>query len=143
MTHIFYFIGIFFIWRELRWILAPMDMVAEVKEFDKHNKLNKGRDWDDYSDKYKSIIKSKAPLIILFVWMFIGLFTFQWDVFLAFIIFNLLVIGPLSRLTKYSYVYVVIHWINSVIGLAFVLFVIINHYHLKISFYDTVMAFFM
>ena len=58
MVHIFYFIGIFFIWRELRWILAPMEMTEEAKELDYHNKLNKGKEWDEYSEKYKSIINS-------------------------------------------------------------------------------------
>jgi len=141
MVHIFYFIGIFFIWRELRWILAPMEMTEEAKELDYHNKLNKGKEWDEYSEKYKSIIKSKVFLIVFLFWMFMGLFTFQWDVFLAFIVFNFVIIAPISKLTKYTYAYTLIHWVGSLIGLAFGVFVIINHYHLRISFYDTVMSF--
>ena len=65
MTHLFYFVAVFFIWRELRWIYSPIEMVAEVKKFDELSKLNKGRKWDLMTPEYKSELKSKIFLIPL------------------------------------------------------------------------------
>lgn len=138
MTHLFYFVAVFFIWRELRWIYSPTEMVAEVKKFDELSKLNKGKKWGFMTPEYKSEIKSKIFLIPLFLWLFIGLFTFQWDAFLFMIILNIVIVAPLSKLTKFSFAYTAIHWINSVIGFAFGVFVIINHYHLHISLYSVI-----
>ena len=138
MTHLFYFVAIFFIWRELRWIYSPKEMVEEVKNYDALSKLNKGKKWDAMTPEYKSEIKSKIFLIPLFIWLFMGLFTFQWDAFLLMLILNIVVIAPLSKLTKYSFAYLAIHWVNSLIGFAFGVFVIVNHYHLHISLFSAI-----
>jgi hypothetical protein len=138
MTHLFYFVGVFFIWHELRWIYAPAQMVAEAKKFEYLSKLNKGKKWDSMTPEYKSELKSKILLIPLFIWLFVGLFTVQWDAFLFIILFNFVVITPLSKLVKFSFAYTVIHWVNSVIGFTFGVFVIINHYHLHISLYEVI-----
>ncbi len=138
MTHLFYFMAIFFIWREMRWIYSPKEMVADVKNFDTLGKLNKGQKWDKMSTEYKSEIKSKIWLLPLFIWLFAGLFTFQWDAFLIMIILNIVVVAPLSKLTKYNFAYLAIHWVNSIIGFAFGIFVIINKYHLRISLFNTI-----
>ena len=135
MTHLFYLTGLLFIWRELLWIYSPKEQVEKIKAYNELSKLNKGKKWDDFTPEYKSALKGNIHLLIIFLWLFIGLFTFQWDVFLFMLVFNLVIIAPLSRLTRYSYVYMAIHWVNSVIGFAFGVFVIINHYHLQISFY--------
>jgi hypothetical protein len=108
-------------------------MVAEVKKFEELSKLNKGKKWDFMTPEYKSEIKSKIFLIPLVLWLFIGLFTSQWDAFLFMIILNIVIVAPLSKLTKFSFAYTAIHWVNSVIGFAFGVFVIINHYHLHLS----------
>ena len=89
--------------------------------------------WDEFSEEYNSQLKSKLVLVLVLIWMFIGLFTFQWAGFVAIFLFNLLIIAPLSKITRYSITYTIIHWFNSLIGLTFGLFVIINHYHLKID----------
>lgn len=138
MTHLFYFVAIFFIWHELRWIYSPTEMVSEVKKFDELSKLNKGKKWDFMTPDYKSELKSKMFQIVLIIWLFIGLFTFQWDAFLFMIILNTAIVAPLSKLTKFSFAYTVIHWINSVIGFVFGVFVIINHYHLHLSLYSII-----
>ena len=60
-------------------------------------------------------------------------FTSQWVIFLAWIIFNFGILTPILRLFRYSLIYTIIIWVNSLIGVFFGLFVIINHYHLKID----------
>ena len=133
MTHLFYFVAIFFIWREMLWVYSPIQMTADVKKFDELSKLNKGKKWDLMTPEYKSEIKSKILLLPIVIWMFIGLFTFQWQIFLLMLILNLVIIAPLSKLTKFSFAYTALHWANSVIGFAFGVFVIINKYHLHID----------
>ena len=77
MTHLFYFVAIFFIWREMLWVYSPIQMTADVKKFDELSKLNKGKKWDLMTPEYKSEIKSKILLLPIVIWMFMGLFTFQ------------------------------------------------------------------
>lgn len=133
MTTIYYLSTILFIWAELDWLVSPIEKTNDAKRFFELSKLNKGKKWDEFSKEYKSELKSKVWLIWILLWMFIGLFTFQWAGFLAMLIFNIVIISPLSKLTMYSIAYTVIHWFNSLIGFAFGVFVIINHYHLKID----------
>jgi len=71
--------------------------------------------------------------MLLLLWSFVGLFTGQWVLFVLLLLFNFLIITPISRLTRFSFAYLVLHWINAVIGFAFGMFIIINHYHLHID----------
>jgi len=133
MTTIYYLSTILFIWVEWAWLVSPIEKTNDAKRFFELSKLNKGKKWDEFSKEYKSELKSKVWLIWILLWMFIGLFTFQWAGFLAKLVFNILIVHPLSILTRYSITYTIIHWFNSLIGFAFGVFVIINHYHLKID----------
>lgn len=69
------------------------------------------------------------------LWMLLGIFTVQWPLFLAFFALQFIVVAPLSRLTRFGMAYTIIHWINSVIGFCFGVFVIVNHYYLHIKLY--------
>lgn len=104
-------------------------------------KQNKGKKWDTYSEDYKDILISRGlPSLLFTLWMFAGLLTFNWVAFIAFNAFNFIAIAPISKLFKFSPAYTVLHWLNSVIGLAFGVFVTINSYHLKLNLYEIVKA---
>src|SRR6478752_5447455 len=103
MTTLFYIYAIFFIFYELIWILSPIDKTEDTRRFLKIHKDFKGKKWDEFSDEYKSQLKNKLWLSTLLLWMFVGLFTFQWAAFLLFITFNFLIIAPLSNLLKFSF----------------------------------------
>lgn len=133
MTTIYYFSTIIFIVMEWLWLVSPIEKTKDNKRYSELLKEFKGKKWDEFSTEYKSQFYSRLWHVWVLFWFFIGLFTFQWLAFLGMLIFNILVISPLSRLTRYSIVYTVIHWLNSLIKLVFGLFVIINHYHLKID----------
>lgn len=133
LTHLFYLTTLWFLFLEWSWLVMPKEKTENAKKFFDLSNQHKGKKWDDYSDEYKSEIKSKIWLFIPIIWTFIGLFTFQWIAFLMHLVFNLVVIAPLSRLTRYSLSYTVLHWTNSLLGFAFGIFIIINHYHLKIN----------
>ena len=135
MEAIYYLSSFIFICIELSWILSPIEKTNDAKKFFELTKQFKGKKWSELSKEYKSEIKSKVWLIFVLFWMFIGLFTSQWLAFLSMILFNILVIAPISKLTRFSITYTIIHWTNSIIGLIFGIFIIINHYHLKIDLY--------
>lgn len=134
MKHIFYLITIAFIIYEISWILSPKEKVEKTKKYFNENKKNKGKKWDECSEEYKHLLKTRGVWSFLVtLWLFVGLFTFNWVAFVAFILFNLLIIAPISKLFRFSTAYLVIHWINSVIGVLFGVFILINSYHLKIN----------
>ena len=136
MKHIFYLVAIFFIIYEIMWIINPKKFIKSIITFDKLQKENKGKKWDNQSEEYKSALIGKIPHLFLFVWMFCGLLTFNWLAFLVKIIFGMLLIAPISKLLKFSKGYTALHWFNSVIGLFWGLFIVINSYHLKIDLLD-------
>jgi len=142
MTTIYYLLAFMFISVELDWLFSPIEKTKGSIKFFKLSKLNKGKKWDEYSLEYKSELKSKIWMIFILFWFFIGLFTVQWVGFLFIILFNFLVIAPLSNLTNFNFMYTVIHWINSLIGFLFGVFIVINHYHLKINLTSILLSYF-
>lgn len=133
MTTIYYLSTIVFLWMELLWIIQPVEETNSARKFVQLQKEFKNKNWDDYPENYKSEIFSRIWKIWIFIWLFVGLFTFQWIGFLVFLSFKILIIAPISKITQFSFAYTVIHWLNSIIGFAFGVFVIVNHYHLKIN----------
>ena len=133
MTTIYYLSTIIFLLIEFQWLVSPIEKTNQTRKFMALSKLNKGKKWDEFSEEYKSELKSKIWLLYVLFWMLIGLFTFQWQAFLAMIVFNFMIINPISKLVKNTFLYTILHWINSFIGFAFGVFVIVNHYHLKLN----------
>ena len=133
MTTIYYLSTIIFLLIELHWLVSPIEKTNKARKFMALSKLNKDKKWDEFSEEYKSQLKSKIWLLYVLFWMLIGLFTFQWQAFLLMIVFNFMIINPISKLVKNTFLYTILHWINSLIGFAFGVFVIINHYHLKLN----------
>lgn len=132
MKHIFYLIAIFFILYEMTWVISPIKMAEKSR---KYFQLLKGViKADDLSKEDKSLVFGKAFTALFYIlWMFIGLFTFNWPVFLAFLIFMWVVLAPLGRITLNTKLYPLISWIGAVIGVIFGLFVILNSYHFKMD----------
>jgi hypothetical protein len=141
MDTLFYLSAIFLLWNELGWIVSPIKKTQEVKRFFELSTLNKGKSWKEYSEEYKQEVKSRAWLLIPVIWLFVGLLSSQWALFLGVILLNFIILPPISNLTRYSLAYTFVHWINSLIGFAFGLFVVINHFHLKIDTYQFVLNF--
>lgn len=89
---------------------------------------------DDLTKEDKSLVMGKAFTALFYMlWMFIGLFTFNWPAFLMFLILMWVVLAPLGKLTMNTKLYPVVNWIGAVIGVIFGLFVILNSYHFKMD----------
>lgn len=143
MIHLFHLITIFFIIKELIWISSPNDMIENKRRLEELQKSEKGKDYKDHSTEFKSLLKKTGlTSFVILIWMIFGLMTFNWVLFLAILLFNILIIRTISKPFKYSKIYTAIHWVNSIIGLSFGVFVLINHYHLRIDMFKVLMEFF-
>lgn len=119
---------------EVSWLYNPVKQAERGKRLKELSPEVKDKKWDQYPQEYKDIIKSYFTAIPLMLYTILGIFTFQWEVFLVVILFNMLIMYPLNRLTAFNWLYIVFNWINSLIGSIFIVFTIINAYQLHINF---------
>lgn len=134
MKHIYYLAGILFLMYELSWIFNTSKHLDKKDLFKALVNSEKDKTWDNNSDQYKEVlITFGLPQLCFTVWIFIGLFTFNWIVFLSFLLINVFLVSFISKNIKNRNIEIVLHFINSMFGAAFLVFVIINSYHLKIE----------
>ena len=116
MKHIFYFIGLLPIIYEMTVVTNPKRVYLFKERMKAARKL----------DNFTSSQKSYAILSLGYlVWVFVGLFSFNWVAFLALI--------ALSLIHKK---YVILMWVDSVITVIILLFIILNSYHFKIDLFS-------
>lgn len=132
MTTLFYLTTIIFIWANLKWVIAPIEETQKLKNFNGLLKSVKGKEWNDYPKELKSMIKSKFWLLWILIWYFIGLFTAQWVGFLSLFLFGIIT-SMITTPFKYTIFRSVISWFHALINVVVSVFLIINHYHLKIN----------
>lgn len=143
MKHVFHIMTIVFVIYELIWIISPKKSTERTREFKTLAKKEKGLPWGEMTQRHKDLILSKGIFsLVIVIWAVIGLITFNWLAFLLFLVFQFFIIAPLGKLFYNVAMYTVIHWVNSVIGFAFGVFVILNSYHLKIDLLDLFLSWF-
>lgn len=130
MEHIYYFFAIFLLYNEINW-LADIDNQIRLCKISDNSKKH---GWDSLSSKDRnSLLSTMLVLLPACVWLFVGLFTFQWKLFLMYIPFSI-ALSRIAVMFKYNNTWKTIHYINSFIGAAFCIFIVINKYHLHIRF---------
>ena len=142
MEHIFYFIGILFLIYEVYFLLNLKNELNEYKRFKELTNEFKNLEWDDYSEEYKKLFKNKAFVLIFLFWLFIGLASSQWVLFLVFLLFQFIIIKPISDLVKFSFYRYFVTGFNTVVGIIFSLFLILNKYHFKLNLYEILINYF-
>lgn len=142
MEHIFYFIGILFLIYEVYFLLNLKNELEESKRFKELTKEFKNLEWNDYSEEYKKLFKKKAFVLIFLFWLFIGLASSQWVLFLIFLLFQFIIIIPISDLVKFSFYRYFVTGFNTVVGIIFSLFLILNKYHFKLNLYEILINYF-
>ena len=136
--HLFYLVGILFLFREL------IDLIQPIQYINKMNTLYKMADKKNEPNAYEHLtIDEKSALwysvfsFIYVLWMMVGLFTSEWIVFLTFLIFSFLIYSPIVKLIRTKLgmgkTYITAHIIATIIDICLILFAIINHYHLHIN----------
>jgi hypothetical protein len=97
MKVFFYLIGIFFILHELSWIFSPVKNANESRRFYHLVKSKKKLKLGEFTEEDKSLILSKTFTTLFYLlWMLIGLFSFNWLVFLAYLIVGFGIMSPLG-----------------------------------------------
>lgn len=84
--------------------------------------------FDEWTTDQKTV---SILLLGYWVWLFIGLFTFQWPVFLLFLLLGLI---PKN--------FLFVRLIDSAFSLILLFFILINAYHLKIDVWNVIVSFF-
>ena len=115
MKHIFYFMAI----APIIWEAMNLSSIKRTHSFIMGMRNMKGKKYDDYSSSQKAYSLCALGYI---GWNFIGFFTFQWPIFVAFFMFGLI---PKTN--------IYFRWIDSFISLGVLFFVVLNAYHLKID----------
>lgn len=112
MKHIFYILTLLPLLMEVKTFLSPIKTTAFVKSI-------KGKKWEEQTDKQKAFT---AFQLFYIVWTIIGLFSFQWPLFLS-----------MFCLGFFPKKHFILRLIDSLITIILLLFLIINAYHLKID----------
>lgn len=123
MKHVFYFLTIF----PILWEVMNLVSINKTHQFALGLKAMKGKKYDEYSSSQKSF---SICMIGYIIWNFIGFFSFQWTVFLALFLFGLI---PKK--------YIWFRWIDSLISLAVLIFIVLNAYHFKIDVWELLRSF--
>ena len=138
ITDIYYFLSIFVLFNQLKWILSPKLMMIEIVDtlnIIQNSTISKDFNKDFNNDKYKSAMKRLFNSIFIIGWLFLGFFTKQWVIFMFLLIFQFLIINPVSKLVKnHQKTYFFFHWINSIIRFLSISFIVLNQYKLHIDF---------
>lgn len=114
MTYLFYFPAfIAILWELMYGVLSPKRTHSFVKSF-------KGKKFDDLTSSQKSV---SVCMIFYMIWVLVGLMSSQWVIFIALLLVSILI--PKKIL--------IIRWIDSLISLALLIFLILNKFHLHID----------
>lgn len=136
LYHIFYLIGILYLIREIHDLLQPIQHAKKMSML--HNMIDKNiESHEDLSQDEKNALWYAVFSLIYVVWMFVGLITSEWIIFLFFIIISFLIYSPIVKLIRTKLgigkAYITAHIIATIIDICIILFAIINHYHLHIN----------
>ena len=131
LKFIFYVYALVIILQE---IIVIGDTQSKVDENRKLEELKKLKDESPlHKSQFEELAKKKIFGMITFIWFILGIFTFQWPFFLAFLIFQIVIMAPLFKITHFNKVYTILFWLNGVISLFFTIFLVVNAYHLHIK----------
>lgn len=139
MNHIFYFIGIIFFLRSLSYLLAPVAKSKKLVAFNKLQKENKGKEWDEYTPEYKEKLKGYIWKLPLFLFPIFGLFSsVNWMLFLVYLIVSTAILAPLGKLLSGSKAHVGYVILSATVAIGVSLFAVLNAYHLRINIWQWV-----
>src|SRR5271154_1124569 len=107
LKFLYYFIGILFIFKELGWILFPVDRMKTHIALKK--KLSRIKTGTVLPNDKKDITRFWNKNIVFVLWMFLGFFTFNWEFFLVFLFFEFIAMPILEAVSKNFNYHVGIH----------------------------------
>ena len=140
MSHIFYFVWIIYLIRQLLDLTSPVKYTRNMQwffQFAEDQKTDKRKLFAELSNEERNVIIHAAFSLFVVIWAGIGLFTFNWVIFASFLFFCFVIYGPISNVIRklfgFGKTYVMLHIVGTVVDILLVGFAIINQYHLKID----------
>lgn len=136
---IFYLLGIVFILIRLNWLWGMeerKEMLAPYKGMKFTGKLK------NMPPEVQKSYRWGMFFVLSYIWLIIGLFSFNWLLFLCYLIIGMVILNPLAKLFKNnSDAETIIGGISFVLFLITVFVSIINTYHVKFDFTRYVQGF--
>jgi hypothetical protein len=116
-------------------LLNPKGKVDNLKET-----INTTKKYNSTDNKMptKIIISTVGKgcfLLMLVLYIFIGLFTYNWVAFLIYIMITVGIIAPIQKMFN-AINSVFFTWLSSLLGFILGIFVIINQFHLRIDLFE-------
>src|SRR5690606_4528370 len=103
MTTIYYFIGVLFLIYEVFTLFNITESHRKLIEFKLFQSQNKDAKYDDYPEEIKKYMISKLIIVLpLLIWLFTGLLTSQWYLFLALLIIDFGLFNLFRKITGTS-----------------------------------------
>lgn len=140
MKELFYFIAVLYLMKNIINLMTIDKYVNRLKKFKELTLNNKEwvNDWDDMSKDMKRHIVSVLINIGFIMWIFIGLLTSNWVLFLTIIIYMFLIYSPLCKMAYGRSILKPLVIVNKSIHIIWALFLIINAFHLKINLFEVI-----
>ena len=139
MSHIFYLFGIIYLIREFMDLISPIEFTRRMEYMHSIASTLKTEpiEFSQYTQKTKNIIMEGLFNALVILWAGIGLFTANWLIFVAFLIFIFLIYTPINNIVKkvfgFGKAYTTLHIFGTIVDILLIGFAIINQYHFKID----------
>lgn len=136
MKHIFYFLFILFFVYEVIWLASAREHIKRTLSAKKWLKENrtKNHDLKDWpSDVKISCFLAVFVSIPVMILKLVGLFSFQWPIFLAWISVSLMTIIIQQIIQNSKVGLFLLHVAVTIVNMAFILLIVLNNYHFQMS----------
>ena len=135
MGNFYYFIGLIIFLANIG-LLSKFKRIAKIKEWSSaFTKVAKKKPTkSDFKDKeYEELAAANSILAINFFWLFFGLITKSWIIFLVLLSFNFITNLILKIFKEFSLLSIMINFCKMVIINISIGILVINHYHLHLN----------
>lgn len=138
MNTFFYIIGLVFLIIEVIELLkTPTQKANMLKSLDSFAEKikNKTEFTNKKITKEENKILFKFLITFLFLlWLFLGLLTEQWILFLIFLAYIFIIGVPLTKIFKNTFMRIPVSYLANFISVSMLIFMILNNFHLHIKF---------
>jgi len=140
LGNIYYFFGLLFFLLDLG-LLMKFHRIQKIKSWiESFQKVTqkKPKKEDMNSEDYKIVNAYESIILFNFLWIFFGLVTKNWKLFLTVLIFNFFINLILNSVKSYRIVFYLFESLKFCVILSTIGFSVINHFHLHIDIFDLI-----
>jgi hypothetical protein len=141
LTGLFYLFGIIFVIRQIEFVYDPigeMEGINIFKQFQQKYREARKISREEalrYEAEYVALLQEYKYDLLLAIWVFVGLLSSQWLIFLVMILLDLFIINPIKRVASQETLIKVVFW-DSLLSCLLGILILVNKYHLHINFFE-------